>query len=767
MKVLSHTLGFPRIGPYRELKKAQEKYWNNQITKEKLFNIGYNIRKFNLNKQIDNHIDLLPIGDFAWYDHILNTSLMLGNVPIRFQKKIDNSINIDTMFYIGRGSIHNKKALNASKMTKWFNTNYHYIVPEFYKNQSFNFIWKQLLIELDEAIKMNINNIKPILIGPLTYLWLGTKVENNNFSRLELLKNILPIYIEILLEIKKRNIQWIQIDEPILALELPEKWLKSFKNTYDILRNNISNDINILLTTYFGGISHNIELIKLLPINGIHIDLVNGKDNIEYINNNISKKWIISFGIVSGRNIWKTDLKKWYDILISIKNNRPLLWIGSSCSLMHSPVDLNLEFKLDKKIKNWFSFAIQKCQELYLIVKAINNNDPSQLIEWSKFIYTRKISKKITNIQVQKKILLLGNNIINNRKHYDTRSILQKEKLKLPLMPTTTIGSFPQTSDIRKLRSDFKSGYIDYNNYKKNMKNHIKNIINIQEKLDLDVLVHGEPERNDMVEYFGENLNGFVITENGWIQSYGSRCVKPPIIIGDISRSKPITVYWSQYAQSLTKKIVKGMLTGPITMLLWSFPRDDISPIEITKQIALALKEEIYDLEKSNIKIIQIDEPALREGLPLKKSEWNEYLNWAIESFHLTISSTKDETQIHTHMCYSEFKDIINSILILDADVISIETSRSGTNLIKLFKKLNYPNELGLGVYDIHSPNIPSISKIQSFLIEALKNISFKKFWINPDCGLKTRTWEEVIKSLHNMVQATKILRKKYNYYLK
>ncbi|WP_168866870.1 5-methyltetrahydropteroyltriglutamate--homocysteine S-methyltransferase, partial [Enterobacteriaceae endosymbiont of Plateumaris sericea] len=570
MKVLSHTLGFPRIGPYRELKKAQEKYWNNQITKEKLFNIGYNIRKFNLNKQIDNNIDLLPIGDFAWYDHILNTSLMLGNIPKRFQEKIDNYINIDTMFYIGRGSIHNKKALNASKMTKWFNTNYHYIVPEFYKNQSFNFVWKQLLNEIDEAIKMNFNNIKPVLIGPLTYLWLGTKGEKNNFSRLELLKKILPIYIEILLEIKKRNIQWVQIDEPILALELPKKWLQSFKNTYDILRNNISNDINILLTTYFGGITHNIELIKLLPINGIHIDLVNGKDNIEYINNNISKKWTISFGIISGRNIWKTDLKKWYDILTIIKNNRPFLWIGSSCSLIHSPVDLNLEFKLDKKIKNWFSFAIQKCKELSLIVKAINNNDPSKLVEWSKFIYTRKISKKITNVQVQKKILLLGKNIINNRKHYNTRSILQKKKLQLPLIPTTTIGSFPQTLDIRKLRSDFKSGYINYNNYKKNMKNHIKNIINIQEKLDLDVLVHGEPERNDMVEYFGENLNGFVITENGWVQSYGSRCVKPPIIIGDISRNKPITVYWSQYAQSLTKKIVKGMLTGPITMLLWS-----------------------------------------------------------------------------------------------------------------------------------------------------------------------------------------------------
>ncbi|QJC28902.1 5-methyltetrahydropteroyltriglutamate--homocysteine S-methyltransferase [Enterobacteriaceae endosymbiont of Plateumaris rustica] len=757
MKVLSHTLGFPRIGPYRELKKAQEKYWNSQITKEKLFNVGYNIRKFNLHKQINNNIDLLPVGDFAWYDHILNTSLMLGNIPVRFQEKINNSIDIDTMFYIARGSIHDKKSLNASKMTKWFNTNYHYIVPEFYKNQSFHFSWKQLLNELDEAIKMDFNNIKPILIGPLTYLWLGNKIQGNNFSRLELIKKILPVYIEILLEIKKRNIEWIQIDEPILALELPKKWLQAFKNTYD----NLKNYINILLTTYFGSISHNIELIKTLPVNGIHIDLVNGKDNIEFINKNISKKWIISFGIISGRNIWKTDLKKWYDILLTIKNNRPFLWIGSSCSLIHTPVDLNLELKLNKKIKSWFSFAIQKCKELSLITQAINNNDSSELIQWSKFIHTRKLYKQITNEQVQKKILLIGNNIINNRKNYNTRSLLQKEKLKLPFIPTTTIGSFPQTLDIRKLRSDFKSGFITYDFYKKKMKNYIKNIINIQEKLDLDVLVHGEPERNDMVEYFGENLNGFIITENGWVQSYGSRCVKPPIIIGDISRNKPITVYWSQYAQSLTKKIVKGMLTGPITMLLWSFPRNDISPIEITKQIALALKEEIYDLEKVNIKIIQIDEPALREGLPLKKSEWNQYLKWAIEAFHLTISSTKDVTQIHTHMCYSEFKDIIHSIISLDADVISIEASRSNNNLIKLFKSLNYPNELGLGVYDIHSPNIPSINKIKNFLINALKNISFKNLWVNPDCGLKTRKWEEVIKSLHNMVKATKILRKK------
>ncbi|QJC28455.1 5-methyltetrahydropteroyltriglutamate--homocysteine S-methyltransferase [Enterobacteriaceae endosymbiont of Plateumaris consimilis] len=762
MKVLSHTLGFPRIGPYRELKKAQEKYWNNQITKKKLFDIGYNIRKFNLNEQKVNNIDLLPIGDFAWYDHVLNISLMLGNVPIRFKEEINNIINIDTMFYIARGSLHDKKSLNASKMTKWFNTNYHYIVPEFYKNQSFHFSSKELLNELDEAIKMNFNNIKPILIGPITYLWLGNKIQNNHFSRLELLTNILSVYIEILLEIKKRNIQWVQIDEPILALELPKKWLQAFKNAYDILRDNINN-INILLTTYFGSISHNIELIKMLPVHGIHIDLVNGKDNIEYINNNISKKWIISFGIISGRNIWKTNLKKWYDILLSIKKSRPLLWIGSSCSLIHSPVDLNLEFKLNKKIKNWFSFSIQKCKELSLITKAINNNDYSELVQWSESIYSRKFFKDITNIKVQKKILLIGNHIINNRKNYNTRSLLQKRKLKLPFIPTTTIGSFPQTSDVRKLRSDFKSGFISYDNYKKNMKKHIKNIINIQENLDLDVLVHGEPERNDMVEYFGENLNGFVITENGWVQSYGSRCVKPPIIIGDISRKKPITVYWSKYAQSLTKKIVKGMLTGPITMLLWSFPRDDISPIEITKQIALALKEEIYDLEKANIKIIQIDEPALREGLPLKKSEWNSYLKWAKESFHLTISSTKDVTQIHTHMCYSEFKDIIHDIIALDADVISIETSRSGDNLIKLFKNLNYPNELGLGVYDIHSPNIPSINKIKKFLIKALKNISFKNFWVNPDCGLKTRTWEEVKQSLYNMVKATKILRKKYN----
>ncbi|QJC31492.1 5-methyltetrahydropteroyltriglutamate--homocysteine S-methyltransferase [Enterobacteriaceae endosymbiont of Donacia tomentosa] len=756
MNVLSHILGFPRIGKNRELKKSLEKYWNNKISKTELLNTGFNIRKFNF-KQQKNNLDLLSVGDFAWYDHVLNTSLMLGNIPLRYSK-ISNLIDINTMFNISRGTIHENKKIYPSDMTKWFNTNYHYIVPEFYSNQSFNFSWKELLEEIDEAIRLGYKNLKPIILGPLTYLWLG-KIIGKKFDRLMLIKKILPIYIEILTEISNRKISWIQIDEPILSLELPNNWLYEFRNTYKILNNHFKKNINILLTTYFGGISHNIELIKLLPISGIHLDFIHGNDNISFINDILPKEWILSCGIINGRNIWKTNLKLWYEKLLKIKKNRENLWISTSCSLLHSPIDLNTENNLPKRVKELFSFAIQKCYELLLLKEALQYNDLNKLIKWNR--YTQNFSQNTKNNQIfQKKIVINDEKKINsNRISYTIRSVLQKQKLKLPLFPITTIGSFPQTKDIRKIRSNYKLGLIDYSSYEKNIKKHIKDIVNIQEKLDLDILVHGEPERNDMVEYFGENLNGFIITENGWVQSYGSRCVKPPIIFSDINRNKPITVKWIKYAQSLTTKIVKGMLTGPMTIFLWSFPREDITPIEITKQISLVLKEEILDLEKANIKIIQIDEPALREGLPLKKSEWKKYLQWAVTSFKLVTSNVQDTTQIHTHMCYSEFKDIINDIIALDADVISIETSRSSMDLIKLFKYVNYPNGIGLGVYDIHSPNIPSIKLIKNFLKQASQNIPMKNIWVNPDCGLKTRNWEETVKSLYNMVYATKILR--------
>lgn len=740
MTILNHILGFPRIGEHRELKYALENYWNGKISKIKLLNIGKKIRYKNWKKQKKCGIDLLPVGDFSWYDHVLTTSLMLGNIPERYK---NNKVNIDTLFLMSRGGIKNNKIIVPSEMTKWFNTNYHYIVPEFIENQKFSFSWNQLLEEIDEALILK-HKIKPIILGPLTYLWLGKKKEN--FNKLKLLDKILPVYKYLLYEIKKRKIEWIQIDEPILVLDLPEIWKKSFKTTYDKLQG----FSKILLTTYFDSIKQNIDIISTLSVNGIHIDLISGNDSLDFLHKNIPNNWILSLGIINGRNIWKTNLCFWFRNLQKLKEKNRKLWISSSCSLLHTPIDLSYETHLNKEIKKRFSFAIQKCEELSLLSQSLNKNDINILKDWNILSKNKKIEKKISNINLNRK----NNFVIRNKK--------QKKYLNLPILPTTTIGSFPQTKEIRILRMNFKKNKISEQEYERNMFKHIKKIIHEQELLDLDVLVHGEVERNDMVEYFGENLNGFISTKNAWVQSYGSRCVKPPIIIGDISRKKPITLKWILYAQSLTKKPVKAMLTGPITILSWSFPREDISKEIIAQQIALSLKEEVLNLEKSGIRIIQIDEPAFREGLPLKKSQWKEYLIWAANNFRLSCSTIKDITQIHTHMCYSEFNDIMPFIATLDADVITIESSRSNMKLLQSFKKFQYPNAIGPGVYDIHSKNVPDVDWIISLLLKANKYIPIKNLWVNPDCGLKTRTWKETRNALKNMVIAAKNLRNSF-----
>lgn len=756
MNIKNHTLGFPRIGAKRELKKALENYWSGKISKTKLFQIGSKLRIKHWNQQKICGVNFIPVGDFAWYDHILTNSMMLGNIPKRHQNE-NNLINIDTMFNISRGkSLNSKVESHASEMTKWFNTNYHYIVPEFNAEQEFKFSWFQLLEEIDEAMKLNFN-VKPIIIGPITYLWLG-KSQNKNFNKLSLLPKIIPVYEQILEEISKRKIQWIQIDEPILTLELTQEWLKSFEIAYYSLKNKVK----ILLTTYFDSILHNLNTIKLLPINGLHIDLIYGKYKIEDINKKIPKELLLSLGVINGRNIWKSDLIKWFEYITKITNYRSKIWIGTSCSLMHCPVDLSKEKNLDKETKNWFSFAIQKCQELSFLTNALNKKDDYELKHWYEPIKNRKYSAIVNKPEVTDRLSLIDINNQKRKNKYNIRKKIQDKFFNLPILPTTTIGSFPQTKEIRTIRMNFKKKLIDKKKYDKEISNHIKKIISVQEDLNLDVLVHGEPERNDMVEYFSEFLNGFVFTKNGWIQSYGSRCVKPPIIIGDISRSSPITVKWAKYSQSLTKKPVKGMLTGPVTILCWSFPREDISKRIIANQIALAIRDEVKDLENSGIKIIQIDEPALREGLPLRKSKWNKYLTWAINAFHISSSVVKDDTQIHTHMCYCEFNDIIESIALLDADVITIETARSNMELLESFKNFQYPNSIGPGVYDIHSPNIPKEKNIEKLILKAIKYIEYKNLWINPDCGLKTRTWKETINSLKNMIQATKNVRKIY-----
>lgn len=754
MTILNHTLGFPRIGLRRELKKAQESYWAGRSTQEQLLAVGRDIRARHWQQQHEAGVDLLPVGDFAWYDHVLATSLLLGNVPARHQNK-EGSIDLDTLFRIGRGRAPTGEPAPAAEMTKWFNTNYHYIVPEFTQDQPFQLGWRQLLQEVDEALALGYT-IKPVLLGPITYLWLG-KTKGKPFDRLSLLKNILPVYQQVLHKLAQRGIEWVQIDEPALVLELPPAWLAAFQPAYEQLQG----PVKLLLTTYFDSIGHHLDTLRTLPVQGLHVDLVAGNDDPVALHHALPEDWVLSLGVINGRNVWRADLSHWFERLKPLVNLRPL-WLGTSCSLLHSPIDLNAETRLTPEVKSWFAFALQKCTELALLSRALKApqvNKPVELADYSAPIRARCQSSLVHNPQVEKRLAAITVKDSERVHNYAHRSKIQRARFKLPAWPTTTIGSFPQTGEIRHLRRDFKLGHLDTHHYRASIAEHIRQAIAEQESLGLDVLVHGEAERNDMVEYFGENLAGFVFSQNGWVQSYGSRCVKPPVIIGDISRPKAITVEWAKFAQSLTDKPVKGMLTGPVTILCWSFLREDLSREVIAKQIALALRDEVLDLEKAGIGIIQIDEPALREGLPLRQSEWAAYLKWAVDAFKLSAAAAQDETQIHTHMCYCEFNDIIDSIAALDADVITIETSRSDMDLLEVFKEFDYPNEIGPGVYDIHSPNVPSVEWIEGLLRKAAQNIPAERLWVNPDCGLKTRGWPETRLALANMVLAAKRLR--------
>ncbi len=757
MKISSHTLGFPRIGLGRELKKAQESYWSGELSQEALFDAGRKLRARHWQLQHEAGIDLIPAGDFAWYDHILTTSLMLGNVPKRHQNT-DGSLDVDTLFRIARGRSQGGQQVAAAEMTKWFNTNYHYIVPEFYHGQKYSLAWTQLLDEVDEALAAGYR-VKPVLTGPLSYLWSG-KVKGDYFDRLSLLPDILPVYQQVLAELAQRGIEWVQIDEPALVLELPQKWRDAYLTAYQAL----CGHTNLLLTTYFDSVGHNLDCICRLPVQGLHVDVVAGNDDIIKLNQRLPEDWLLSLGVINGRNVWRADLSTWFTRLQPVAGHRSL-WLGSSCSLLHSPVDLNAETQLDEETRSWFAFALQKCTELVLLTDALNVPGEAKiaaLAQYSEPVRAHHQSGRVNNSDVERRLAAVTAHHCERQQPYAQRARLQRQRFNLPAWPTTTIGSFPQTREIRGIRLDFKQGRLTDKHYRIEIREHIRQAIAEQEQLNLDVLVHGEAERNDMVEYFGEHLQGFTFTQHGWVQSYGSRCVKPPVITGDVSRPQAITVEWIKYAQSLTDRPVKGMLTGPITMLCWSFSREDISRQTIAMQIALALRDEVASLEKAGVGIIQIDEPALREGLPLRESDWQAYLDWAVAAFKLSASVVRDDTQIHTHMCYGEFHDIMDAITALDADVITIETSRSDMELLELFKDFAYPNEIGPGVYDIHSPNIPDVEWMEALLRRAAQRIPAERLWVNPDCGLKTRNWSETRQALTNMVLAARRLREEY-----
>ena len=745
------SIGYPRIGPKRELKVALENFWKSDISEAELQTVAKDLRSKNWQTQKENGVDLISSNDFSFYDQVLDTICLLGAIPKRY-KWDGKEVSLKTYFAMARGSQTSELDVPALEMTKWFDTNYHYLVPELSKDQAFILSTNKPFEEFNEAKKYGFNT-KPIILGPLSFLLLAKGLDG--FKTINLLDKILPVYKEIIKKLSELGAEWIQIDEPILVKDLDSQVVSQIKNTLNELKKS-SGSSKILVATYFEDLNDEVKNeIFESDIDAIHLDLVRGNRNKSYVKN--SKKQL-SLGLIDGRNVWKADLKEKIEF---IKNNTSGdIIIASSCPLLHTPYDLDLEQKVPQEIKRWLSFSKQKLQELNIIKNFINNNThQTELKKNTDDVQDRKTSKLIHDNAVKDRIKIINKSITDRKSSYTLRAKVQKDIFSLPKYPTTTIGSFPQTSDVRQARAKFKRGEIDEKSYDKFLEEKTIDAIRKQEKIGLDVIVHGEFERNDMVEYFGEQLKGFTFTSSGFVQSYGSRCVKPPIIYGNVSRPKPMTVRWSKFAQDQTKQIVKGMLTGPITILQWSFVRDDQPRKNTAQEIAFAIRDEVQDLEKNGIRMIQIDEPALREGLPLKKKDWKEYLEWSVDCFKISSGVVKDETQIHTHMCYAEFEDIINSIAALDADVISIETSRSRMELLTTFEKFKYPNEVGPGVYDIHSPRVPTKDEMKELIIKASKLIDSKRVWVNPDCGLKTRGWPETTAALEKMVEAAKELR--------
>lgn len=756
---LSHSLGFPRIGRDRELKKALEAHWQGELDEAGLRAVGQRLRAEHWQLQKEAGIDLLPVGDFAWYDQVLGHSLTLGVIPERFRSAAGKP-TLETLFAMARGVKESCcGGAHAQELTKWFDTNYHYLVPEFSVDQQFALSWEQLFEEVDEAHALG-HQVKPVLIGPLTYLWLG-KAKGADFDRLDLLERLLPVYGEILQRLAAQGVEWVQIDEPILVLDLPQDWKNAFERAYNLIQRE---PCKKLIATYFGGLEDNLGLAANLPVDGLHIDLVRAPEQYPTILDRLPAYKVLSLGVVNGRNVWRCDLDKALKVLRHAHERLgERLWVAPSCSLLHSPVDLAREDRLDAELQSWLAFAVQKCEEVAVLGKALQAPEDAAVqaaLEASRAVQAaRAASTRIHKPEVQARLAAIRPRHAQRQSAFAERIGKQRERLQLPLLPTTTIGSFPQTSSIRKARQAFRQGRLSAADYLEAMHGEIREAVQVQERLGLDVLVHGEAERNDMVEYFAEQLDGYAFTRFGWVQSYGSRCVKPAVIIGDLSRPQAMTVEWIRYAQSLTDKVMKGMLTGPVTMLMWSFPREDVSREVQAKQLALAIRDEVVDLEAAGIRIIQIDEAAFREGLPLRQAAWQHYLDWATEAFRLAACGVRDETQIHTHMCYSEFNDVIESIAAMDADVITIETSRSDMELLEAFERFAYPNEIGPGVYDIHSPRVPDRAEMIGLLRKAARRIPLERLWVNPDCGLKTRGWPETEAALVNMVAAARQMR--------
>jgi len=749
----SANLGFPRIGAHRELKKALEAYWKGASDKAALLSTAAELRARHWAVQRAAGIDIIPSNDFSLYDHMLDTAQALGAIPPRFAVIADP---LDQYFAMARGTAD----APAMEMTKWFDTNYHYLVPEFHAGQRFRLSTSKAVDEFREALRLGIST-RPVLAGPVTFLTLG-KPKDDGLEPLSLLDAVLPVYAELLAALKAEGAGWVQLDEPILALDLGDAQRQALRRAYTALATPAAP--RIMLATYFEGLLDNTEFAVALPVAGLHIDLVRAPQQLGPVLKALPADKTLSIGVIDGRNIWRADLDARLEFVArawdSVGPDR--LEIAPSCSLLHSPVDLDGETLLDPELKSWLAFARQKLEEVVTLTTAMQRGKTAAKPAFeasTAAVASHRASPRIHRAEVKSRSASVAPSDHERGLPFSQRRNLQRARFNLPAYPTTTIGSFPQTAEVREHRAAFKRGDINAAAYDAFLRAETEKAVRIQEHLDIDVLVHGEFERNDMVEYFGEQLDGFAFTRNGWVQSYGSRCVKPPVVYGDISRPTPMTVAWSAYAASLTDRPMKGMLTGPVTILQWSFVRVDQPRSETCRQIALAIRDEVVDLEKAGIGIIQIDEPALREGLPLRRGDWDAYLRWAVDCFRLSAGGVADDTQIHTHMCYAEFNDIMPAIAEMDADVISIETSRSDMELISAFRDFSYPNEIGPGVWDIHSPRVPSRADMESLLRKASEAIPPDQLWVNPDCGLKTRGWPEVEAALAHLVETAKSLR--------
>ena len=764
MTVSVASLGFPRIGPRRELKFALEKFWAGTISQDELEEAAQGLRTATWARQKALGVDWLPSNDFSLYDHVLDTSVMLGAIPARYGLASGQAAGLETYFAMARGATggatcgHAHGSVTAGEMTKWFDTNYHFIVPEIEPETRLQLGHIKPLEDYLEAKAQGFET-RPVILGPVTWLSLAKEYGSDPF---DLLEEVLALYVTVLARLEEAGAEWVQIDEPILVTDLTDRQRRAFTRTYAKLGRA---GPKIMLATYFGGLENNLSLAASLPVAGLHIDLARAPEQLDAVVKAVPQNRLLSLGVVDGRNIWRADLAALLDRLEPLAAQRDLV-LAPSCSLLHVPVDLQLESRLDNELKQWLAFAVQKIEELDLLRRALANGRESVAAELTTSAHAteaRKTAARIHDRTVSERIAALTPDMRERRAGHAERVKTQSEVLNLPLFPTTTIGSFPQTGAVRKARAEYNRGVLDSKSYDAFLHQETERAIRWQEEAGLDMLVHGEFERNDMVQYFGEKLAGFAFTVNGWVQSYGSRCVRPPILYGDVSRPEPMTVDWWRYAQGLTDKPVKGMLTGPVTILNWSFVRDDQPREASCRQIALAIRDEVLDLEAAGCKAIQIDEAALREGLPLRERDWPAYLDWAVDCFRLAAAGVGNQTQIHTHMCYSEFNDILPSIGAMDTDVISIETARSQMELLAGFASYRYPSAIGPGIYDIHSARVPGEDEMVALMRLAQKHLRPEQLWVNPDCGLKTRGWDEVKPAIAAMVSAARTLRAETN----